>query len=389
MSFISDYIAYVSGNEVPQVYHEWASLSVIASMMGRRVWVDQGDFFIYPNLYVIFVGDPANGKSTAMDLAESIAEELKIPICPDSVTKEKLTQLLGGKSSPFRRDFKIDNVVYENTCITIFADEILTLLGTAPLEMVKVLTALYQKKGDYKVATKNKGDDLIKRPSVNILGCMTPEVTTSLIKQSIISGGFSRRCIFVYRDRNDLCVPRPKKTPEQFAAKERCLARGRKISTLKGQFQWHPEAYEFFDDWYGRNKAMTLQHRDMATIGYYRAKDGMLLRVSMLITLSESDDLILTRPVLERALDLLNDTEKSLHRVFEGAGRNVQSSMAARAITMAERAKDKTVTEKEFFLYLFEDGPRDEIAQVLHQLVSTDRLRKIVSKGITKYQLIE
>jgi len=389
VDFISDYLEYTAGNEVPRVYHEWSALSVLSSLVGRRVWVDQGIFTLYPNLYVIFVGDPANGKSTAKDIAEEMSTDFEVPIAPDDVTKESLTLMMGKEDSECRRPFKYNGKTYENTQITIYADELLTLLGNDPLSMVKLLTALYSKKGTYVASTKGKGTDIIKCPYVSILGCMTPEITTALIKQSIINGGFNRRCNYVFRNRLDKAVPRPQETPTQSKARQRCMNRGYLIQQLKGGFKWEKGATDFFDDWYETNFIILQQRLDLITKGYYRAKDGMMLRIAMLIQLASSDNLLLTIPSMEKALVLLNDTEKTLHRVFEGAGRNVQSGMAAKLITMLEQVKDNTMTEKEIRVYMWGSGDTDETFKVLAHLISTDRIRKVSKSGKPVYQLIQ
>lgn len=388
MNFIEDYLIYTSGNEVPKIYHEWSAISLLASIVGRHVWIDQGIFTLYPNLYIIFVGDPANGKSTAMNIAKKLAREFKIPIAPSSITKERLTQFMGENESECKRDFKFEGKVVPYTHMNIYANELLTLLGTVPLEMVKLLTDIYDEPDEFKVDTKNKGVDIIKGPFVNMLGCMTPEITSSLIKQSIINGGFNRRCIFLFRNRLDKPVAIPVITPAQWTSRERCILRGCEIQQLKGPFEWNPDAKKYFVDWYENTHFPFLQSQvESATRGYYRSKDAMLLKIATLIHLSHNNDLQLTTLAIKKSMQLLADMEKTLHRVFEGAGRNIQSGMAAQVITMLEQSPGQTMEEKNLYTIMFDAGDRDEISKVLYQLISTDRVVKTINKENTTYTI--
>ena len=72
MSYIKDFLHYTSGNECPEPYRLWSGLSLLASVLGRKVWTFHGRFQIFPSLYVVLVGDAGSGKSTAKNYAKKL-----------------------------------------------------------------------------------------------------------------------------------------------------------------------------------------------------------------------------------------------------------------------------------------------------------------------------
>jgi len=392
MSFISDYLLYSSGNKAPKIFHEWTGVSVIASAIGRRVWVTQGHWNRYPNLYIILVGDPANGKSTAMGIGERLLESLGgVPIAPAAITKEAMTKVLG----------EGDNQINISRCgkpyvfsqYSIFSNEMVTLLGTAPIGMIEFFTDVWDKESEFVVVTKGKGTDKIINPFINILGCMTPEKTSNLLKTSIIDGGFSRRCIFVYNNKRGKAVPRPVVTPEQREAESRCLQRLKKIREIRGEFTWQKESEEFFDSWFAKNEIELNTRSDLVLQGYFGSKHELLLKTTMCLALAESDETVLTPLHMKKALDLLGRTEINLGRVFRASGDNKEAALAERIISRLEHARDQNlgpVLGKVIYKELFDDGNRDEIYRTLYQLLNTDQIEEVkLNNPGTYYKLKE
>ena len=54
-SWIREYLRCTENTESPSMFHLWVGISTIASVIDRDVYVNQGYFKIYPNLYIILV----------------------------------------------------------------------------------------------------------------------------------------------------------------------------------------------------------------------------------------------------------------------------------------------------------------------------------------------
>lgn len=378
-NFIDDYMLYAEGNEASPMFHRWAALSVLSAVVSRKIWFDQKYFKIYPNLYVVFVGEPGDKKTTAMSLARSMVQKMERPIAPPSITKEAITQLMGASNEKSKCHLRFVHKMMpiEVSHLSFFASEIVTMLsaGGNAQGIIEFLTDIYDREA-FEVVTKNKGTDFINAPYITLLACMTPEQTGQLLKERLITGGFSRRCVFVYgRSRVEpMALLDLDKTQEE--AKMRCMAHLRKISTFASEYTLDEDGRQFFIKWYAeKHKQLAMPHTAVFK-NWLRSKDTMLLKVAMLLDLAGSCTSVLTKPLLEQGIAMLDETETHLNKVLAGAGRNPLAALAYKIVSRLEEAPDKLLTKKQLIATLFEDGSQLEIDQALEYLTRTDVVRR-------------
>ena len=168
-------------------------------------------------------------------------------------------------------------------------------------------------------------------------------------------------------------------TMEQMEALSYLIKRGTEMQSIRGKFEWTPEAQEWFDAWYKTNYDKMASVLDAATMFYYRAKDGMLLKLAMLISLARTNELILRVEDMEKALDMLNDTENSLSKVFLGAGANKQADIAGKIMSFLQTRKTP-VLEKQVYTTMFQHGTRADINECLNHLVNIGEIKKFTEK---------
>jgi len=143
-----------------------------------------------------------------------------------------------------------NNIPKHITHLSFFASEIVTMLsaGGNPQGLIEFFTDIYDREA-FEVLTKNKGNDIIDAPYITILACMTPEQTNSLMKDRLITGGFSRRCVFVYGRSKAEPIALPELLPEQLDAKEFCMQHLEKVLKVKGQYEMTQCGKDFFVPW--------------------------------------------------------------------------------------------------------------------------------------------
>ena len=385
MDFLTSYKIYASGTEASPNYHQWCGLSVLASVISRRVWIMQGRFRVNPNLYIILVGDPAEGKSIAMAFAKRMVGELartsptKHPfIVSGSITKESLTQAMGtqpANATPTgcQQIVTIDGRVEEIAHVSVFGNELVTFLGDPPGKMIDFLTDIYDR-DDFSVLTKNKGNDFIAGPFINILGGLTPNTLRSLAQQQLINGGFTRRCNFIYSAGRGSPIPRPLLSEEQNLAYQSCISHCRELASTKGQFKWTPEAETFFDAWYYKKDKIMASQSSIALRGYYRSLDQMLLRVGMLVSLAQGSSLILDVPHLEEGLKILDGLEDYLNKTFAGSGRNELAGISAHMVEYLAQ-QGKPVLRKKLSAMFWSDAKAEDFQACLTHLASIGKIK--------------
>jgi hypothetical protein len=382
-NIISAYELFAEGNEASPTFHTWGALSLLSSLVSRRVWFDQKYYKIYPNLYVVFVGEPGDKKTTAMNIARQFAQKSDVKIAPPSITKEAVTMMLGSKNkeSPFLTQLSTLNefgpVLVEAAHMSFFASEIVTMLsaGGNPIGMIEFLTDIYDRE-TFEVVTKNKGTDVIICPYLTMLACMTPEQTGSMLKQNLITGGFSRRCVFVFGRSKLIGVPFPELTDTQKAAAAFIEEHLTKIKeTIKGEFTFTADARAFFEHWYQRKHQLLQQEGNAVHKNWLRSKDVIAIKVSMLLRIGALDTTrTIDLPTLQRAIAMLDKVEPDLDRIFSGAGRNVSNELATKILTHLREARGQQLPRKKLLQFLFSDGTAQEITEAFNFLFETQQV---------------
>lgn len=375
MSFLRNYAICTGGNEAPPIYHIWSGISALSAIVSRRVWVEQGIFIYYPNIYVVLVGSPGGGKSTAMNVAKRLVREVKdIPLAATAITKEALVRYMSEEESPCQKSWKDDEGHIIQYCpMTIFATELTHFMAVNPIGMIDFLTTIYDEPV-YEVKTKHQGDDLIEGPYITLLGCMTPDITSNFIKMNIITGGFARRSIFVWAGGRGKPVAWPTVTHEQKVAWKFCLDWAQQLKKVKGQFRWSTDAREWYTKWYENHKLHVLPTiKDPMVAGYFESKHVQMIKVAMLIALSESLELTLEINHLTAALGFLEEAEQNLHRVFEGTGKNELAKVASKIVETIDRI-GQPVPIKQLRLVFFRDAMPIDFDKVKFHLLTTDQV---------------
>lgn len=390
--FLTAYELYTSGTEASPNYHKWCGLSVLASVMSRRIWIMQGRIRVNPNLYIILVGDPAEGKSLAMLFAKTLVGELsrrtpsKHPfIVSGSITKEALTLAMGTQPnnsvpSGCQQTVEIDGKIIQYSHVSVFANEVVTFLGDAPMKMIDFMTDIYDR-DDFPVITKNKGNDLIEGPFINFLGGLTPNTLNGLSQQKLITGGFTRRCNFIYAEgRGSIDVARPTMTPEQVAAYKTCVDLCLDRAKIKGEFRWTRDTEIFFDEWYARKNRTMREQNSIAMRGYYRSLDQMLLRVGMLVSISEGNSLTLTVDHLKTGLRILDGLDVYLDKTFSGSGRNELAAITTQMVEYLAK-QDKPVLRKKLQNMFWADAKTEDFNTCIAHLTSVGTIKSLNMSG--------
>ena len=234
----------------------------------------------------------------------------------------------------------------------------------------------------YEYRTKGAGTDMIIGPFITILGCMTPEQTDQMMKENIISGGFSRRCLFVYSCERGDPVAIPVMTPKQHAAKEYLVTYGRQLATIKGAFEMTPDALAYFTNWYD-NINYKIRAKPLSNImkAYFRTKDCLLIKLAMLYALGSYSDpehaeieLKIEVEHLETVLEVMKNVEPHIEKVFDGIGRNPLAGVKARMAAMIDEQGGSMETNA-LVTAMFEHAEEEEVNKALTQLLRENKHR--------------
>lgn len=315
--FLESYLEYTELLESPDNYHIWCCLSLVASCLQRKVYLDMGYFNIYPNLYIVLVGPPGKCRKGISIAASTglVADMTDVKVSADSITREALIRAIKTSEQSTERDGK----PYIHSSLTIISKELSVFLGSGNHDLLSLLTDLYDDHDRWEYRTKNSGVDTIYNLWLNMLAASTPSWLVGSIPLTAIGGGFTSRVIFVVEDDVRRKNPRPSLTDKEIELKEHLKDDLERISMLNGKMILTDEAKKYYDNWYLNNNTKI---EDSRFWGYAERKHVHLLKVAMVLSACTGDTKEITHVHIKDALGLLDIIEGNMVRAFGAAGRS-------------------------------------------------------------------
>jgi hypothetical protein len=381
MSFISDYLAYTEPTEPPPAYHLFTAYGVIAALLAGKVSAKLTyNVALKPNLYIVYVGEPGGRKSTAMRLGqgliraavgkqvvESLHLKKKVPAYPFGASATSSVEFIKTMHASTRL---ITNTVPQFPCtpFTLCASELSSFLMVSP-DILATLVDIWDNP-DFEYRTGNAGSVPLPNPYLTIMGCATPAWITAQLKTDIISGGFSRRALFVYArdfEKKDL-----DNRPDEILLPG-LTAHAKKIAAMKGEMKWDPDARAWFNNWYKSNDRDLYLYEDPMTVGYARTKQDIVLKIATLVACSELSEEIHTEHI-QQALAHLAIIEPNFSKVFRGIGKNPIAPLID-GVTQYLESMGGIATQAEITKKFLKEGTQMQIREVLSQLETAQQIK--------------
>lgn len=389
MSFLQDYKICTDKNEAPATWHLFSGLAALSTLVSGKVWLDMGLFCIRPNLYVVLTGPPGLKKTTAMIIAKNLLRQVGSAVAPmtaECQTKEDLTQKMAGNSricqlKPGQVPHQFSPIDSEKSkflyCpISAFVTELSQFVGThTAAHMLDFLTTIYDEH-EYTSSTKNKGEDKMPMPYFCLLGCTVPEWLTNKLKDDVISGGFSRRAIFVYETERRGRYAFPEVSQEMREAWDRVVIASKRIATIKGPYEWGTGAREFYENWYNTLNPPA----DPLLSGWYNSVHIQMLKIAMLISASEWDgesQHYIEIPHIQMSIELLKIVESNIPKVFKGIGRNELYGISNKIVELLDSVPDKQMPERFVKRDLFREANIEELHKIITHLIAIKRIVRV------------
>lgn len=375
MGFIQDFLQYNEGNECPKDYVLWAAYGALSAAIGRRIYIDLKQFYVLPNVYILLVG-PSGGRKT---FARDKAVDMLLEAIPDTVfageneTYQGVITFLAHDDQ--ERQFMDDkNQVQSYRPYCIFAAELMDYLQLNPIGMVTFLTNIYDRR-HYIYRLKHE-ENILENPYVMMCSCTTPVWLTEQVKSKQFAEGYGRRTIIVCSDR--IVRKEPTMAPEATAAYQRCIAHLQRIQKLVGECRLEERAKRWFwDEWYVKQK----DPDDPFLRNWYSSKHINLLKVAMLSSISERDDLLITLDFIQLALGLLEEVEHKLPMVTQLMGRSETTAATALLLQVLKNHKGIMLEKDLKMTTIKEFKDMTEQWKVLEFLRTTGQILRVPKKG--------
>ncbi len=354
--WLHQYIEYTSSQESPSIFHLWCGISVIASTLARKCYIDRGYYTLFPNLYIVLVGASARvRKTTAVNTAYSIYKEANPERC---VLSQKITpEALIGSLVKEKEKCGCSEGVMVSTELSVF-------LGSALRDdsLIQLLTKLYDCEEHMDYHTIIRGKEVCERVCFNLMGATTPEWIKTSMPSHAVGGGFTSRIVFIYQSEPERRIPFPIVTPEQKVIRGKLVTQLREIGKLSGEYHLSKDARDWYEEWYC--DVFHPERGDASLDGYYGRKHDTLLKIAMAISASRGGKLMIEEYDLVTALNALNENEKFLPEIM----RSVMSTPQGEERNKILRA-----------IYRKEEVGWVELLRGLSYCVNSQRLQEVIS----------
>src|SRR6266436_560435 len=383
MSFLSDYLFFNGGNECPESYHIWSAITLLSSVISRKVYLDWGQHRIYPNLYVCLIGSQGSRKTTASDVVRDILTDHfpKIPRGASVTSSQAISTYMGHDDNI--RCFEDENkILQEYHPYVIIANELKHFLGINPENMIRFLTDIYDRKW-WDTNYKNVESEGFPNPYVVLLACETPGWIVDNLKIEIISGGFARRLIPIYETTIREPVDWPFMTDKMWKVRSEVIEKLKKVEKLVGPFTYTDEMRQFYKEWYYQIRKTP--QNDPTMEGFFSSMHTQMLKVAMLLTIVEYGDLLLRKNMVEISIALLDRVVPKMRELYSSAGRN-ELAKPTGVLLQILNAAGGIMLEKQFLAIAFKDMDPRESYSVMRYLEQTEQIFMVekVVNGVTK-----
>ena len=324
--WISGFMLYTSNSEPPEQFRLWTGISLVAAALQRKCFTKMGMLTFYPNMYIVLVGPSGVRKGTAMSPGFSLLHDLDISIAAESTTLQALIRRLkSGDVAVIDHDYGTGKPNFHSS-LTIFSEEFTVFIGYQQNELMAALCNWYDCRDRWTYETISRDKEEILGVFVNLLGATTPKLIQSSMPLDAIGGGLCSRMIMVYEEHKGKFVPFPIQTPEEVALYEHLRNDLERIYMLKGEFTFGENFSDKWIEWRVNAENSPPNFQDERFSGYLSRRPTHLIKLTMIMSASQRDDMTLRPEDLTRATALLESVEVNMGRVFSGFG---QARMSA------------------------------------------------------------
>lgn len=372
---LTSIIKLAENQEASDFSYLWAGLSALAARITDRVYVPFGNGNIYPNLYVMLVGDPGKRKSTAIkDLKKRVKSSGVSGLCGDKVTMQKyLTDLAGVAESGVKElddgdfSFDLDTSSSNSTPSYICQDEFSDFIGINNYPFISLLGNFWDIDEDYSYKTKGGAPVLIPVPRVNILGATTPSQFNTIFPPAIAEQGFLSRLIIVNVPDNKQKLSRP--IASDVDTVNEVVDGFLTASFLSGEMQMSEEVWQYLDDVY-----MTWQPLGDSRFAHYSTRrHSQLIKLCILMAVSRNSITMLPQDVV-MANTLLSYTEHLMPTALGAFGKQRDSDISHKMLEILYKSYPQPKTLPELYVAVAMDVSVTDFHNLFKSLLVSERV---------------
>lgn len=380
MSALDRYLEYTEHTESPTQFHRWCFISGVGAALGRRVWLPFGHNKVFPNSYCLIVGTPAVRKTSAINITQSLMERGQFnKFCYNRTSREKFLLDFEEGFDVRRPDGKIDmgklldkplvDVPSEppETEVYVNCGEFIDFIGRNPTNFIDLLTTLWDNLPIYQERLKNSKSVSIIRPTISVMGAITPATLAEALPPSVIGQGFMSRVVMVFSHPRRIKIAWPS-PPDEVMAKEL----GDfffSLQSLRGEVKLTSEAKDtlelIYENWPNLNDVR---------LQYYCGRRHQHLLKLCIVLAAVHGTLVITADTVIEANTILTWTEKDMHLALGefGESRHAKATQKVmESLALASQPQDFNAIWKTVSMDL---DRRTQLQEIIQNLVLAEKI---------------
>ena len=377
--WIEQYVLYNKDTESATIYHRWTAMSVIAAALRKKVHLSLGRINIYPNLYVVFVGEPGGPrKSQAITFGtKMLAEVPEIVVCADAITPQAMIQDL---EECTQDEPMPDGTVFKHSSLTVTSKEFETFLGqkSENAKMIVALTDLFDAQElPWRYRTKHSGSNVLPSVFLNILAATTPESLNSSFPSSAIGGGLASRIMFIWADNKAKKVTFPVETSENLILREKLSKDLFQISRKCGTYRYTTDSAKKWDHWYQTYDERNPNRlcNDPSFNGWYERKPLYIQKLSMIVAAAQSNEMNVEWKHIQTAINYVEEIEGPMINVFRAVGRSLIASDVELVCNIIKT--HNIISEKDLNSLIWRDVDSQKFDNVIQTAMKAGRVLRL------------
>lgn len=379
MCFFSDYLTYVGHSESPIMYHRWTSISVIGTILSRNVYLPFGHSVIYPNQYLMLMGNPGTRKSSAIGIGKRLLKNAGYErFAADRMSKERFLMEMIPPTMEGMDDDLEALVLDEPSEIYVVAEEFGDFLGQGNMEFATMLTKLWDNQESYKHPKITGKSIVVEKPTVNILSGNTTQGLALSIPPEALGNGFMSRIIFVHAEETGIKITFPEAPcPDQGEALSQKL---RDIKELRGEVAVDREARKILDRMYKEFNPLD----DPRFSSYGTRRFTHLLKLAIIFAAADLRTEIIEEDCL-RANTILHFTEVRMPKALGEFGKSKYGEVSNTLLNALAKTTGP-LTHNELWKLVAKDLSKTaELGDIIKGLMAAGKIQVVTMHGKQGY----
>jgi len=306
LSWLDTYLDYAKNNEGLESFHWWTGAAILGAVLKRNVYFSKGYYEVYPPFWLLIVSESGTKKTTSLNIGYNILSKLDtVKLLPDKSSPEALAKALSVD----------ENEQEDEAQGLIFAPELANFMDNRRHNsgLVQLLLRLADCPDSWVYRTIKGGKVPLKNVATSFIGATTSELVRECVPPIALKTGFLARFICVGGEANSKIIAFPWKDEK---LEIQVLNTLYEMSLLKGAMQISKKVQEWYLTWYYTHKREFAAASSERLRAFLQRKPDYLIRLSIIIAVSDTQRLVLTIDSFEKALKKLQEVEVHLQNIY-------------------------------------------------------------------------